>query len=439
MHADGVERLPSLVVCPTSVVGNWRRELARFSPSLDVMVHHGSGRAGGREFVTKSRATDVVISTYGLVRRDIDDLIQVRWGELILDEAQNIKNPMTKQARAVRRLEADHRLALTGTPIENHLSELWSIFATLNPGYLGSLDSFRRNFAIPIERYQDPEASQRLRRLVRPFILRRVKTDPNVIQDLPDKQEYKVYCTLSREQATLYEAIVRDTLETLRSNEDGMSDMKRRGLILTLLTRLKQVCDHPALYLADGSEVSTRSGKLNRLCEMTEELLEVGDRALVFTQYAAMGHLLVPYLETTFDCEVLYLHGGTPQRARDRMLRRFQEDPEAPPIFVLSLRAGGTGLNLTEANHVFHFDRWWNPAVENQATDRAFRIGQTRDVQVHKLICLGTLEERIDELIESKRALAETIVGDGVGLLTEMNTEELGDLVSLRSEALGIE
>ncbi|MBN1401993.1 MAG: DEAD/DEAH box helicase [Anaerolineae bacterium] len=429
---------PALVVCPTSVVGNWRREVERFAPGMRVMVHHGSGRAEGRAFVEGAEGSDLVISTYGLVRRDIDDLTQVHWSTVILDEAQNIKNPATKQARAARRLVGDHRVALTGTPVENRLSELWSIMAFLNPGYLGSFESFRRSFALPIERYHEGEAAERLRKMVRPFILRRLKTDPKVIQDLPEKFEYRVYCNLTREQATLYEAIVQSAMGALSETaEDGA--MRRRGLVLAMLMRLKQVCNHPALYLGDGSSMGERSGKLNRLTEMLEEALEVGDRALVFTQFASMGHLLQAHLQHTFGAEVLFLHGGTPQHRRDQMLARFQQDEDAPSIFVLSLKAGGLGLNLMRANHVFHFDRWWNPAVEDQATDRAFRIGQTRDVQVHKFICVGTLEERIDELIESKRELAENIVGDGEGWLTELSSDELRELVRLRAEAIETE
>ena len=426
---------PALVVCPTSVVGNWRREVERFAPSLRTVVHHGVGRAEGSDFVAQSKDSDLVISTYGLVRRDIDDLRQVRWSTVILDEAQNIKNPVTKQARAVRRLIGDHRVALTGTPVENRLSELWSIMSFLNPGYLGTHEGFRRSFSVPIERFREPEAVDRLRHMVRPFILRRLKTDPKVIQDLPDKFEYRVYCTLTREQATLYEAIVQDALRSL-AEPGGQNGIRRRGLVLAMLTRLKQICNHPALYLGDGSRLAGRSGKLSRLSEMLEEALEVGDRALVFTQYAQMGRLLQSHLQDTFGTEVLFLHGGTPQKQRDAMLTRFQADDDAPSIFVLSLKAGGTGLNLMRANHVFHYDRWWNPAVENQATDRAYRIGQTRDVQVHKFICVGTLEERIDEVIESKRELAENVVGSGESWLTELSSEALREIVALRAAAL---
>jgi superfamily II DNA or RNA helicase len=421
---------PALVVCPTSVVGNWKREIMRFAPGLRVMVHHGSERARGKAFVTAAQAHDVVISTFGLARRDVDDLKQVSWSDVILDEAQNIKNPQAKQTQAVRSLPAVNRIALTGTPVENRLSELWSIMQFLNPGFLGSQAGFRRTFALPIERYQDQAATERLKGLVGPFVLRRVKTDPTIIQDLPDKQEMKVYCNLTAEQTTLYEAVVKESLERLNSTDE--EGIQRRGVVLGALMRLKQVCNHPAQFLGDGSALPGRSGKLERLGEMLEEALSVGDRALVFTQFAQMGHMLQAHLRSLFGVEALFLHGGTPQKQRDRMVARFQE--RAVPVFILSLKAGGTGLNLTAANHVFHFDRWWNPAVENQATDRAFRIGQTRDVQVHKYICAGTLEERIDELIESKKALAESVVGAGEGWLTELSTDELRDIMTLRRE-----
>ena len=373
----------------------------------------------------------MVISTYGLARRDVDDLVQVPWSDVILDEAQNIKNPQAKQTQAIRKLPAANRIALTGTPVENRLSELWSIMQFLNPGFLGSQAGFRQSFALPIERYQDKAATERLKGLVGPFILRRLKTDPTIIQDLPDKLEMKVYCNLTAEQATLYEAVVKESLERITSAEEGI---ERRGVVLGSLTRLKQVCNHPAQFLGDGSALPGRSGKLDRLGEMLEEALSVGDRALVFTQFAEMGHMLQGYLQSLFGVEVLFLHGGTPQKQRDRMVARFQQERGGPPIFILSLKAGGTGLNLTAANHVFHFDRWWNPAVENQATDRAFRIGQTRDVQVHKFLCAGTLEERIDEMIESKKALAESVVGAGEGWLTELSTDELRDIMSLRRD-----
>ncbi len=424
---------PALLICPTSVVGNWKREFQRFAPGLRVMIHHGGDRAQGEDLRAAVQACDVVISTFGLARRDVTDLAQVRWSDVILDEAQNIKNPYAKQTQAIRSLPAANRIALTGTPVENRLSELWSIMQFLNPGFLGTQADFRRDFALPIERYQAPEASERLKKLVGPFILRRVKTDPTIIQDLPDKLEMKVYCTLTPEQATLYEAVVRESLERVESMEVGI---ERRGIVLGMLMRLKQVCNHPAQFLGDGSALPGRSGKLERLGEMLEEALAVGDKALVFTQFAEMGRMLQTHLAAHFGREILFLHGGVTQPQRDRMVSRFQRagEGDSPPVLILSLKAGGVGLNLTAANHVFHFDRWWNPAVENQATDRAFRIGQTRDVLVHKFICAGTLEERIDELIESKKALAESVIGAGEGWLTELGADELRDLLTLRKE-----
>lgn len=424
---------PVLVVAPTSVVGNWRHEVRRFAPDLRVMVHQGPDRARGAAFSQMLANHDVVLTSYALLTRDQELLGAVHWGIVALDEAQNIKNPTTRQAAAARALRADQRLALTGTPVENRLSELWSILHFLNPGYLGSREAFRSAFSIPIERYGDQAASERLRRLVAPFILRRLKTDPNVISDLPEKFENKTYCTLSAEQATLYEAVVREEIEAVESAE---GDMNRRGVVFRMLTRLKQVCNHPAHFLKEsGRTLEGRSGKLDRLGEMIEEVIESGERALIFTQYAEMGELLKPYLEARYGIDVLYLHGGTPARQREEFVSRFQAE-QGPPLFLLSLKAGGTGLNLTRASHVFHYDRWYNPAVENQATDRAFRIGQTKNVQVHKFICLGTLEERIDELIEQKSALADSIIGAGEHWIAEMDNTALRELVTLRREII---
>lgn len=429
---EGALSGPVLLVCPTSVVGNWRREIGRFGPSLKVMVHHGADRLSGHEFAAQASACDVVITTYSLVHRDEKHLACVEWHGIVLDEAQNIKNSDTRQSQSVRRLKAGFRVALTGTPIENRLSELWSIMDFLNPGYLGPAAEFRRRFAIPIERYRDRDRAELLRRLVGPFILRRLKTDPRVIQDLPEKEEVKVYCTLTREQATLYEAVVSDMLQVIETT----SGIERRGAILATLLKLKQVCNHPAQFLRDRSGLDGRSGKLARLAEMLDEVVAGGNRALVFSQFAEMGAMLRDYLCNRLGCEVAFLHGGVPQRARDEMVQRFQDDPDGPPVFVLSLKAGGLGLNLTRANYVFHFDRWWNPAVENQATDRAFRIGQTQKVQVYKFICAGTLEERIDEMIEDKKHLADEVIGTGEEWITEMSTDELRNLLLLRTEAV---
>jgi len=434
-HAQGHgKRQPALIICPTSVVSNWQRELARFAPDLRVLVHHGAARQKA-QLAEQARQHDVVISSYALLHRDEKHLAAVEWGDVILDEAQNIKNPSTKQAQAARRLPGQWRAALTGTPIENRLTELWSIFQFLNPGYLGSQEDFRQRLANPIERAGDPAAAQQLKSLVGPFILRRVKTDPNVISDLPEKNEMKVYCTLTKEQATLYEAVVRDSLQRIADSEG----MERRGLVLSTLLRLKQVCNHPAQFLSDGSALPGRSGKLARLTEMLEEVRAVRERALVFTQFAEMGHLLKAYLQEVFGDEVLFLYGGTPPQARQRMIDRFQNDPHGPLMFILSLKAGGTGLNLMRANHVFHFDRWWNPAVENQATDRVFRIGQTKNVQIYKYLCAGTFEEKIDDMIERKKALAESIVGASEAWITELSTEQLRELFALRREAVGDE
>ena len=423
---------PVLLVCPTSVVNNWQKEAARFTPDLSVMVHHGVGRKKGAAFRRDVEKQAIVISTYALLHRDLEHMQEIAWGGVILDEAQNIKNPETKQAKAARSLLAGYRAALTGTPVENNVGDLWSIMEFLNPGLLGTQTEFRRNFFVPIQAEQDAEAAARLKRTTGPFILRRLKTDKSVIADLPEKMEMKVFCTLTKEQASLYAAVVREAEKTL----DAAEGIQRKGVILATLSKLKQVCNHPAQFLGDNSSIPGRSGKLARLTEMLEEILEVGERALVFSQFAEMGKILQRHLQETFGREVLFLHGGVPKGQRDRMVERFQNEEAGPAIFLLSLKAGGTGLNLTRASHVFHFDRWWNPAVENQATDRAFRIGQTRDVQVHKYVCAGTLEERIDEMIERKREIAEKVVGTGEGWLTELSNQELKQIFALRHEAV---
>ncbi|TMC24805.1 MAG: DEAD/DEAH box helicase [Chloroflexi bacterium] len=425
---------PTLVICPMSIVGNWHRELQRFAPSLSVMVHHGAERLSDEAFREEARKHDIVITTYALALRDKEHLAPVEWEYVVLDEAQNIKNESAKQTRAIRSLNARHRIALTGTPVENRLSELWSIMDFLNPNYLGSGTDFRKKFGIPIEKYHDASRAESLKRMIQPFVLRRLKTDKAIIQDLPDKMEMKVFCNLTQEQASLYEAVVKEMIEKIEQAEEGI---ERKGLILSTLLRLKQVCNHPAQFVGDGSSLPGRSGKLARLEEMLAEALAAGDKALIFTQFAEMGSMLRHHLQETLGCEVLFLHGGTSKKQRDAMVQRFQEDRRGAPIFILSLKAGGVGLNLTAANHVFHFDRWWNPAVENQATDRAFRIGQHRNVQVHKFVCVGTLEERIDLMIERKKVLAESIVGSGENWLTEMSTDQLKELFALSREAVG--
>jgi SNF2 family DNA or RNA helicase len=429
---------PVLLIAPTSVVTNWEREIGRFAPGLKTYVHRGATRLKGGEMRESVKGQDVVLTSYPVARLDAESFQSIQWLAVILDEAQNIKNPEAKQTQAIRKIGAEFRIALTGTPVENRLSELWSIMHFLNPGYLGARKAFRENFALPIERYHDEEAIKQLKQLTTPFILRRVKTDPRVISDLPEKVETKVYCALTEEQATLYEAVVQDVMKKIEEEEG----IKRRGLVLSMMMQLKQICNHPVQYLHQkskaGADVSldNRSGKLERLGELLEEALAAArnDRALIFTQFAEMGDMLADYLPKAFGAATQFLHGGTSAKMRDQMVKRFQEDEHAPPIFILSLKAGGTGLNLTRANHVFHFDRWWNPAVENQATDRAFRIGQKRNVQVHKFVTTGTLEEMIDDMIESKKGLAQAVVGSGENWLTEMGTEELRRVVTLRRE-----
>jgi SNF2 family DNA or RNA helicase len=423
---------PTLLICPMSLVGNWQRESERFTPHLAVHVHHGAGRLSGTELSAALAAADLVITTYQVAVRDREALSAIRWARLVCDEAQALKNHLSLQAKAVRSLPAVSRIALTGTPVENQLSELWSLMEFANPGLLGGEKAFREKYAVPIERHGSEEAASELRRITQPFVLRRLKTDKTIISDLPDKQEMKVWCNLTQEQASLYAATVTDMLSRI---EDASDDISRRGLVLATMAKLKQVCNHPAHLLGDGSRLAGRSGKLARLEELCEEIVAEGDKALCFTQYAEFGRMLQPYLAARIGCPVLFLYGGTPKKQRDAMVARFQEADEAV-LFLLSLKAGGTGLNLTAANHVIHIDRWWNPAVEDQATDRAFRIGQRRDVQVRKFVCVGTLEERIDAMIEQKKALAEQIVGTGESWLTELSTAALREVLALSPDAV---
>jgi hypothetical protein len=444
-RADG----PSLIVCPTSVVRNWRDEAERFAPDLRVLVHHGADRLRGKALATAVAEVDVVVTSYALLRSDVPALEAIDWHALVLDEAQQIKNPATAQAVAARRLPARVRIALTGTPIENRLEELWSIVEFLNPGYLGTRTAFRQGLALPIEREGDPYATATLQRLVRPLILRRLKSDRDVIDDLPDKVVQPAWVHLSEEQASLYQSVVDESLRAV----EGAQGIARKGLVLKMLTRLKQVCNHPAQALGERPPAARkaaaapldaaalaaserRSPKLARLCALLDEVVAAGDAALVFTQYKQMGDLLAAHLAARLGVDVPFLHGGVPIARREELVRTFQAD-DGPPVFLLSLKAGGTGLNLTRASHVFHFDRWWNPAVEDQATDRAYRIGQRKGVQVHAFVTVGTLEERIAAMIEDKRALAGEVIAHGERALTNLDARALRDLVSLRREALG--
>jgi len=424
------EQKPSLLICPTSVLGNWQKEFAKFAPSLKVYVHYGANRAKAGAFLDHAYQADVVITTYTLSHLDFAELCQIQWSTICLDEAQNIKNAHTKQAKAIRKLEGFHKIALTGTPMENRLSELWSIFHFINPGYLGSLPQFQRKFITPIEKNRNAEKVTQIQKLVRPFLLRRTKNDEAIALNLPDKVEQKEYCPLTAEQASLYEELVQHTLSQLES----LSGFERRGLILQMLNRLKQLCNHPALYLKEEKpkKLVERSNKLEKLIELVEQIRANGESCLIFTQYIQMGEMIQQLLTTAFKEKTAFLSGSTSKAERDRLIEQFQSGEFH--IFILSLKAGGTGLNLTAANHVIHFDRWWNPAVENQATDRAYRIGQTKFVHVHKFITLGTLEEKIDEMIERKQSLNEQIIQSDQWI-TELSNEELRNLLIINKGA----
>ncbi len=425
---------PTLLVAPTSVIGNWQKEVERFAPGLRTFIHHGARRDKAPDaFRANALDNDLVITSYALVRRDQRLLADIDWHRVVLDEAQNIKNPKADQTRALLKLPSRHRLALTGTPVENRLTDLWSIFNFINPGYLDTPARFRKRFELPVQRDNDPVQTATLKRLVEPFILRRVKTDKAIIADLPDKLEAIAYCNLSREQAALYESVVRDVEQQL----EDKSGIERQGLMLSTLMRLKQICNHPAQFLQDGSAFTAeRSHKLERLQAMLDEVMVEGDSVLIFTQFTEIGEQLERSLRRGSHYCTYYLHGGTSRTRREQMIAAFQDPDGEPSVFVLSLKAGGVGITLTRANHVFHFDRWWNPAVEDQASDRAYRIGQQKTVFVHKFVTLGTLEERIDAMIQDKKALAGAIVGSDESWLTRLDNDRFRDLIRLNREAV---
>ncbi|MCA1032058.1 DEAD/DEAH box helicase [Bacillus timonensis] len=415
-----------LIICPTSVLGNWQKEFEKFSPSLRIHLHYGANRLKGEAFHKVAQEADIILTSYGLSHLDFEEISNVDWGTVCLDEAQNIKNAHTKQSRAIRKLKGQHHIALTGTPMENRLTELWSIFDFTNSGYLGSLGHFQRRFVAPIEKDRDTEKIGELQRLIKPFLLRRTKTDQEVALNLPEKQEQKEYCPLTVEQASLYEQLVKDTFEQV----EQLSGIQRKGLILKMLSKLKQVCDHPALYLKEQSpkDLIIRSSKMEKLLDLMENIREGNESCLIFTQYIGMGEMMKEALEKKFGEKVMFLNGSMPKVQRDTLISDFQN--QKFHILILSLKAGGTGLNLTAANHVIHYDRWWNPAVENQATDRAYRIGQKRFVHVHKLISTGTLEEKIDDMLEKKQSLNDEII-QSENWITELSTNELKDLFVL--------
>ncbi|WP_330465440.1 DEAD/DEAH box helicase [Streptomyces longwoodensis] len=428
LHLKRARTEPTLVVCPASLLGNWQREITRFAPGVPVRRFHGPERT------LDDLTGGFVLTTYGTMRSAAPTLAEQPWGMVVADEAQHVKNPYSATAKALRTLPAPARIALTGTPVENNLSELWALLDWTTPGLLGPLKSFRARHARAVENGEDPQAVERLARLVRPFLLRRKKSDPGIVPELPPKTETDHPVPLTREQAALYEAVVRESLLAIESAEG----IARRGLVLKLLGALKQICDHPALYLKEehgqyaDDRLVARSGKLALLDELLDTVLAEDGSALVFTQYVGMARLIAAHLAGR-AVPVDLLHGGTPVAERERMVDRFQSG--ATPVLVLSLKAAGTGLNLTRAGHVVHFDRWWNPAVEEQATDRAYRIGQTQPVQVHRLITEGTVEDRIADMLQAKRALADAILGSGESALTELTDRELSDLVSLRRQA----
>ncbi len=425
---------PTLLIVPTSVIGNWSKEITKFAPHFRSMIHHGSSRSkDGSEFQQAISSHDVVITSYTLVRKDAKLFDSVSWQRIVLDEAQNIKNPKAAQTKAILKLKATHRLALTGTPVENRLLDLWSIFNFLNPGYLGKQTQFRKAFEVPIQRDSDRAKAVTLKKLVEPFILRRVKTDKNIIKDLPDKVEQKVYCNLTPEQASLYEAVVQDVEQQIEEK----AGIERKGLILSTLMKLKQICNHPRQFLQDESEFTpNRSHKLSRLQEMIEEIQAEQESLLIFTQFREIGDALQQYLRHNYYYQTYYIHGGTNRKQRDKMIAEFQEPDTPPAVFILSLKAGGVGITLTKANHVFHFDRWWNPAVEDQASDRAFRLGQKKNVFVHKFVTLGSLEEKIDVMIEDKKRLSESVVGADESWLTELDNDKFRELIALNRSAV---
>ena len=413
---------PTLVVCPVSVVANWSRESARFAPSVPIVRFHGSSRN-----LSDLPPDAIVLTTYGVVRRQAAALAGVGWGLVAADEAQNIKNPMSRTARAIRTIPADARFALTGTPVENRLVDLWALLDWTTPGLLGPLERFRHEMAVPVERDQDPEAAAALARLVRPFVLRRRKIDPGIAPELPPKTETDRIVALTAEQATLYAAMVDEIMDQVEKAE-GMS---RRGLVLKLLSGLKQICNHPAQFLHQPGPLSGRSGKLDAVSELIDTIVAEGESVLVFTQFVTMGKLLEQHLARP-DRPVEFLHGSVAMAKRQDMVDRLQSGET--PVLVISVKAGGTGLNLTKATHVIHFDRWWNPAVEDQASDRAWRIGQDRPVQIHRMICEGTVEDRIAQMLTAKRTLADAVVTTGEGWVGELGDDDLRALVALSAD-----
>ena len=410
---------PVLVICPTTLMGNWMKELQMFAPSLDAVVYHGNERK-------LDVGHDIILTTYAIMRIDVEELKKHQWGMVIVDEAQNIKNPDTAQTLAIKTLKADTKVAMTGTPVENRLTELWSIFDFINQGYLGNLREFQKSYAIPIERFKETSRASKLKLSVSPFVLRRLKTDKNVISDLPEKMVLNEYCYLSKPQAVLYEK----TLNEMMSKISEFSGINRRGNIFKLITALKQICNHPYQFLKSGEMTREMSGKMDKCISTLESILDAGEKTLIFTQYKEMGDILCKVIAEECNIEPLFFHGSLTVPQREELIDKFQND-ENVKVMILSLKAGGTGLNLTSATNVIHYDLWWNPAVEDQATDRTYRIGHDKNVMVHRMITLGTFEEKIDEMLKSKKELADLAIYEGEKIITELTDEEIYEIFTL--------
>lgn len=419
MKEEGKLKKPVLVICPTTLMGNWMKELQMFAPSLDATIYHGADRQLDVNH-------DVILTTYAIMRIDVEELKKHSWGVIIVDEAQNIKNPDTAQTLAIKLLKADVKIAMTGTPVENRLTELWSIFDFINKGYLGSLREFQKSYAIPIERFKEHSRANKLRMSISPFVLRRLKTDKHVISDLPEKMVLNEYCYLSKMQAVLYEK----TLNEMMTKISGFTGVNRRGNIFKLITALKQICNHPYQFLKSGEMGRELSGKMEKCLDLVQSILDNGEKTLIFTQYKEMGDILCRVIAQECNTEPLFFHGSLTVSQREDLIDRFQNNDDAK-VMILSLKAGGTGLNLTSATNVIHYDLWWNPAVEDQATDRTYRIGQDKNVMVHRMITLGTFEEKIDEMLKSKKELADLAVYEGEKIITELSDEEIYEIFTL--------
>ncbi len=411
----------TLIIVPPTLISNWENEIKKFTPELTYHIYHGSNRTFPLE------EYDIILTSYGVIRLDLDMFLDKTWLLCVIDEAQNIKNPNTEQTKAIKSVNASTKIALTGTPIENRLMDYWSIFDFVNKGYLSTKDDFKRNYVMPIEKLEDPEVLENLKAIAKPFVMRRLKTDDDIKKELPDKLVNDIYCTLTKKQIRLYNAI----LEEIFFDIENSKGIQRKGIILKILTALKQTCNHPAQFLAIKNPKISESGKMELLVDILENILDMDEKVIIFTQYVEMGKLIQQLISKKFKTDVLFLHGSQTLKEKTEIIDAFQEDPNYK-IFVATLKTGGTGLNLTAASNVIHYDLWWNPAVENQATDRVHRIGQKKDVMVYRFITKGTLEEAIDAISKRKIDLAGKAISNDETFITEMSNEELKKILSLR-------